>query len=267
MSADHPQVTIVTICRNAADEIAATMASVLEQSYDDFEYVVVDGCSNDGTLERIKSLATARTRWISERDTGIYDAMNKGARMAKGDWILFMNAGDRFYSPHSLSELLREPITELDAIYGDHEVRYPSNFARIRKASETAALWKGMVCSHQALICRTRWLLEQPFAAGSLAEDFRFLMHLYASGRKIERRSVIVASISACGVSDMRRTDVVSDYLRIVTRYDRRLRVRAYYGVAIVVNSLKGLLRKLIPPRFWQWLVARKYGFAHQNRT
>lgn len=267
MSAHHPQVTIVTICRNAADEIAATMTSVLEQSYDDFEYVVVDGCSDDGTLEQIKSLATTRTRWISERDTGIYDAMNKGARMAKGDWILFMNAGDRFYSPQSLRELLREPITNLDAIYGDHEVRYPTNFSRIRKASETADLWKGMVCSHQALLCRTRWLLEQPFGAGSLAEDFKFLMHLYASGRKIERRNAIVASISAGGVSDVRRTDVVSDYFRIVARYDRRFRVRAYYGIAIVVNSFKGLLCKIIPRQWWQWLVARKYGFAHQNRT
>ena len=94
--------SIITVNRNNADGLRRTMESVLSQTYRDFEYVVVDGASTDGSLEVIKTMALERdvdvdgiqVHWLSEPDTGIYNAMNKGIRMAKGEYVLFLNSGD-----------------------------------------------------------------------------------------------------------------------------------------------------------------------------
>jgi glycosyltransferase involved in cell wall biosynthesis len=262
----NPKISIVTICRNARADIAATMASVLKQSYVPFEYLIIDGGSTDGTVEYIKNHGDDTVKWISERDDGIYDAMNKGAQLASGEWVLFMNAGDRFYSADSLRQLLATPVTELDVVYGDHEVRYPGEFSRIQRAGDIAALWKGMVCSHQALVCRTQLLRERPFGTGSLAEDFGFLMHLQASHRRFEHRPVIVASISAGGVSDTRRGVFLRDRLRIVMTYKRGVGVRAYYAGQLALNFLKQVLRECMPRPLWRWLLARKYGLSDVSR-
>jgi cellulose synthase/poly-beta-1,6-N-acetylglucosamine synthase-like glycosyltransferase len=186
--------------------------------------------------------------------------MNKGARLASGDWVIFMNAGDRFYSPDSLRQLLSTPVTDVDVVYGDYEIRYPGNFSRIQRARGIQTLWKGMICSHQALVCRTELLRERPFGARSLAEDFSFLMHLQASNRRFEHRPVIVASVTAGGVSDTQRVEVLRDHLRTVTRYRRGIGVRAYYAWLIVMSFVKHLLRQCTPEALWRWLLARKYG-------
>ena len=97
-SETHPRVSIITVTYNAEPLLERTLQSVLAQRYADKEIVVVDGQSSDGTVAVIKRHAAAIQSWVSEPDRGIYDAMNKGVRMATGDWILFMNAGDTFAS-------------------------------------------------------------------------------------------------------------------------------------------------------------------------
>lgn len=89
--------SIITINRNNASGLKKTMQSVLDQGFKDFEYVVVDGASTDGSVDVIKRFASAfgeRLKWISEPDKGIYNAMNKGIRMAGGDYVEFLNSGD-----------------------------------------------------------------------------------------------------------------------------------------------------------------------------
>ena len=259
MSVDEPKVSVITICRNAVGEIATTILSVIEQSYANLEYLIVDGASTDGTVEQIQIHGGDRVRWISERDEGIYDAMNKGVSLASGEWVIFMNAGDRFFSSDSLRQLLSTPLTDLDVVYGDHEVRYPRDFSRIQRARGIETLWKGMVCSHQAMVCRTQLLRERPFGAGSLAEDFSFLMHLRASNARFKHRPVIVASVATGGVSDTRRVEFVCDRLRIVSRYDRGIWVRAYYAWQIVLTSAKHLGRQCTPEPLRQWLLVRRW--------
>lgn len=90
------KISVITISYNAATCIEDTIKSVISQQYDNFEYIIVDGNSNDGTLDIIKKYQNIIDKWISEPDSGIYNAMNKAIKMSSGDYCLFMNAGDFF---------------------------------------------------------------------------------------------------------------------------------------------------------------------------
>lgn len=90
------KISIITICFNAATDLENTIASVRSQKYKDYEYIVVDGGSKDATLAVINDNSDKITKWVSEPDKGIYDAMNKGIKMASGEWVIMMNAGDVF---------------------------------------------------------------------------------------------------------------------------------------------------------------------------
>lgn len=112
-----PLISIVTVVRNAAASLERTITSVLSQSYDNVEYVIVDGNSTDGTVEIIAGYDHCIDLWISEPDRGLYDAMNKGARLASGDWVLFLNADDELLdSLREIAAAMKEPRT---IYYGD----------------------------------------------------------------------------------------------------------------------------------------------------
>ena len=97
------KISIITVCFNSVNTIENTIASVLDQTYNNIEYIVVDGQSADGTLEIIKNFEDKITKWISEPDTGLYDAMNKGIAMATGDIIGILNSDDIFFFKDSHS--------------------------------------------------------------------------------------------------------------------------------------------------------------------
>lgn len=98
MTQAPPRFSVVTITRNDLAGLRATHASLMEQGLSDWEWVVVDGASSDGTADWLAGLDEERLRWTSEKDAGIYDAMNKGLSRSSGDLVVFMNGGDRFAS-------------------------------------------------------------------------------------------------------------------------------------------------------------------------
>jgi hypothetical protein len=111
-----PRVSIITVVRNAADALAKTIQSVRAQTYSDIEFVVVDGASTDGTAEVLRGSAHLIDRWVSEPDDSLYDAMNKGKRMAGGDFAMFVNAGDTFVSDSAVSRMAA-CVADLDKLY------------------------------------------------------------------------------------------------------------------------------------------------------
>ena len=114
------KITVVTVCFNAEKVLEQTMLSVLSQTYKDIEYLVIDGGSKDGTLDIIKKYSD-KVKWISEPDKGIYDAMNKAIKMASGEWINFMNAGDCFASIDVLENVFsKEYPEEVKFLYSDN---------------------------------------------------------------------------------------------------------------------------------------------------
>ena len=118
------KISIITVTYNSADTLRDTMDSVLRQGYTDYEYIVVDGASKDGTVEIIREYESrfeGRMRWVSEPDRGIYDAMNKGIAMATGDVVGLLNSDD-FYASDDILSTIADAFScpdAPDAIYGD----------------------------------------------------------------------------------------------------------------------------------------------------
>ena len=121
MLANHnnPLISVITISFNCKNEIEATINSVINQTYTEIEYIIIDGGSTDGTVDIIKQYSNRIKYWISEPDNGIYDAMNKGIHLATGKWINFMNSGDTFYNNTVIEDLLNIADHDSDIIYGN----------------------------------------------------------------------------------------------------------------------------------------------------
>ena len=114
------RLSIITVNFNNPEGLERTIVSVLSQNCLDFEYIIVDGASTKGDIDIIRKYDNGFIRWISEKDTGIYNAMNKGVRMATGDYCLFMNSGDELYSSTTVSQIYSAGATS-DYIQGVQE--------------------------------------------------------------------------------------------------------------------------------------------------
>lgn len=112
-----PKFSIITICCNEEKSIRKTCESVISQTFDSFEWIIIDGQSTDNTLIILQEYSSKITHLISEPDTGIYDAMNKGINLSKGDYLIFLNGGDYFFSKEALHKATIYP--EADIMYGD----------------------------------------------------------------------------------------------------------------------------------------------------
>ena len=126
MERNNPLISVVTVSYNAVSVIEQTIFSVINQTYPNVEYIIIDGGSTDGTVDIIKKYADKITYWVSEPDKGIYDAMNKGIELATGEWINFMNAGDSFYS-FSILELIFGHVSFISS--GDYNFFYQMYYA------------------------------------------------------------------------------------------------------------------------------------------
>lgn len=166
-------VSVVTIVRNAPEDLERTIESVVGQSTHPFEHVVVDGASTDRTLAVAEAHARANPGWVvlrSERDSGIADALNKGVRLASGDWVVCMNAGDQFHDDRSL-ERIHEALAGRDprtVLYGDAELLYPGYTSRKAARHEdldSATTFWNPLC-HQAMAVPRAAMVDHPFDPG-----------------------------------------------------------------------------------------------------
>lgn len=115
------KISVITISYNNRQGLERTLKSVASQSFSDFEYIVIDGGSQDGSKELLERYSDKITYWVSEPDKGIYNAMNKGIAATKGEYLIFINSGDHFYSDDSLTDA-EQHLSGEDIIYGNLEV-------------------------------------------------------------------------------------------------------------------------------------------------
>lgn len=126
------KVSIITVAFNSARTIRETIESVISQNYPDIEYIVIDGGSTDGTVEIIKEFESKITHWVSEPDRGIYDAMNKGIKIATGDVIGFLNSDDIYSQPDAISKLITAmTLHGADCVFADLIYVAPNDTGRI----------------------------------------------------------------------------------------------------------------------------------------
>lgn len=179
-----PLITVITVVYNDINNIEKTILSVINQTYSNIEYIVIDGGSIDGTVEVIKKYSKKINYWISEPDKGIYDAMNKGIHKANGEWCCFINAGDLFAGNNVLQSIFTNQNDEYDVIYGDTIHIFPSG-KFIRTATKTDELRYHMPFCHQSSFVKTLILKENEFNCQyKIAADYNFFYSLYKNGGK-----------------------------------------------------------------------------------
>ena len=164
MNHPHPKFSIITVTYNAEKVLEDTIQSVIFQTYRNVEYIIVDGASKDHTLEIVNKYHNRINKVISEPDKGLYDAMNKGIQLATGNYLCFLNAGDKFHDSETLQKVVHTlKGQELpDVIYGETAiVDEEGHFLHMRRLSTPAHLnWKsfkqGMLVCHQAFFANRK---------------------------------------------------------------------------------------------------------------
>lgn len=184
----RPIITVVTVVYNDVDGIVKTIDSVAGQNYNDFEYIVVDGASDDGSYDVIKSRNKDIDLFISEKDSGMYEAMNKAVVRAKGRYVIFMNSNDEFASENTVKEFT-EIISNSDAdiVFGDRIYLRKSGSQRYDVAKSEKTAFERMHYFHQSVFIKKEVLEKFPFnEAYKYAADFNQSLQLYKAGHKYQ---------------------------------------------------------------------------------
>ncbi len=237
------KITIITVCYNSAKTIGDTLTSVREQTYGDTEHIIIDGGSTDNTLDVVSTEGPHVAKLVSERDRGIYDAMNKGIQLATGDVVAFLNADDFYKDADVLARVARAMQEEqLDALYGDVEFFRPGHqdvvVRRYNSGRFTAGrLGWGWMPAHPALFVR-RALFERfgTFRTDyRIAGDFEFIARVFKHPELRHRHlpeSLVRMQMGGISTSGWRAT----------LQLNREM-MRACRSNSIPTNWLKMLLR------------------------
>ncbi|MFD0798200.1 glycosyltransferase family 2 protein [Maribacter chungangensis] len=175
--------SVITINYNNRAGLESTFKSVSEQDFKDFEFIIVDGNSQDGSMDFLSKVKTPNLKIISENDNGIYDAMNKGIRNATGAYIIFMNSGDCFSGSFVLGRIhavLNGHHTKLKFIYGDtFEKEAHGDMKHYKKAKNHTLAWYGMFAHHQSMVFAKDTLIKEKLFYNlnyELAADWDFVL-------------------------------------------------------------------------------------------
>lgn len=202
---DIPKISVVTVCYNAVDTIEETMLSVLNQSYDNIQYIIIDGGSTDGTKDVIKKYSDKLAYWVSEHDQGIFDAMNKGLDIATGDYINFLNSGDLFFDNTTIAKIAGEMRKKGSSIYyGDVLYKNNEDFYKLKLVPfyQSKRKLRGMGMCHQAIFLRTDLAKKYKFDRNfKLAADYNMVMKIYDEYRVISHVDLPIVVYNLEGVS------------------------------------------------------------------
>lgn len=243
-----PRISVVTVVFNGEAAIAKTLQSVADQDFEDFEYIVIDGKSTDRTLDRVREAGNLVTEWVSEPDAGIYDAMNKGIRKARGDYLYFLNAGDAFCGPSVLSQaskhLQENPAVLVGrvAVHGGVASHFPLGLddqfrSDARKVFASHFCHQALFVCRQDLIATDLFSLEYPRFA-----DFHSAWRVMSLGQTLYVPDLIISDFSLDGVS--------SDWRKAVDLYLEKERMLGgigfgLSGLGLVVGYLRAVFYKL----------------------
>lgn len=274
------KISIITVVFNDAEHILETMDSVVKQSYKNIEYILIDGKSTDGTKEKIESYikniahikavkiekfgddfyleaqkkdnANFYFKFLSQKDSGIYDAMNKGIDLASGDWCNFMNSGDRFYDNGAVERIFDKYAKwggAASIIYGDTEIIYDNNNRKILKSTTTKHKYRHHFI-HQAAFINAKIMKKYKYNARfKIAGDTDFFTRCYNNKETFKHFSEIVISFNMEGVSSRLSFLMFKEDCIIGFKYNKFFPLRHFcYYIFWVIPRV--VTRNVIPSKY-----------------
>ena len=249
----HPPIvfSIITVVFNGETLLPGTMESVRRQTYPHIEYIVVDGASKDKTPSIIQDFAAKmpNMRWISEKDQGLYDAMNKGLRMATGDFIQFLNGGDHLHAPDTIAEMEALVTPQTGVLYGEtllvDDARNP---AGVMSALSTRKIpkdlhWRDFLCGmlvvHQSFIPRRN--LAPQYLENNLCADYDWCIRILKASQENVNTGLIITDYLMGGISKQRHQQSLKDRFSIM---------RAHYGLFPALAAHGWILGRALWHRF-----------------
>lgn len=237
-----PKISVITVVYNGVDELEQTMLSVTEQSYPNIEYIVIDGGSGDGTLDIIERYRERIDVLVSERDRGIYDAMNKGLALATGEWVNFMNCGDYFYDRAVIEQIVPDLRSEHVLVAGGYTM-----FSAISSASfEASPLAAGkMPSSHQSIFFNASAAKRFPYNTDyRVGADYDVVCRLVrANAGDIALSPVMVVRMNEVGFASANFNIWLKDYKKVIRRNHGALTAHLWTAKALIAKYLPGLVR------------------------
>lgn len=269
--------SIITVCFNAEKTIRSTMDSVLKQDYENFEYIVVDGASMDGTKAIIQEYARmdARMQWRSEPDRGVFHAMNKGISRAKGDFLLFLNAGDEFHSADILQRAA-EIADGADVIIGDVAFKTKSGLSKhVYPVGEELLenLKKGESVCHQVIFAAKDTLSEGFDERYMTCADYDWICRQVNVGRNIVKLNATVVDYDLSGITFQTKYQRIhwKEYFEIIGRHFPRAEFP--YGREVKQLFVQERKEYFMYEFMNRWLMLKQQGinlrsfFAHKKIT
>lgn len=252
--------SIVVISLNTKSEFLKTIRTIKKQNYNKYEIIVIDGKSIDGTVEEIKKLGKNISSKIIEKDKGIYDAMNKGIRLAKGSWIIFMNSGDIFYNENLLKKLSKVCLNFKDnqiifgnTIIDNGHINYQVFGNYFRKNTVV------MPFCHQSSVIKSSLLKKHLFDLNyTLSSDFDFFYNCYLNNIKFLKQNYIISKVKSDGKSDKNRQKVLFENIKIFhNKYDYFKMLILYF--LKLFELFKSLIKLFMTKNLISYILKIKY--------
>lgn len=232
------QFAIITVCLNAENCIRDTIQSVINQTSSNFEYIIKDGISTDETINIAKSFTAAFAergityRIISQKDTGIYDAMNQAIQESHGEWLLFMNAGDRFASNFILESVSESGCMEnADIVYGDRILRKGDLFF-YQKARELENMRYKFPFGHQSTFTSRGLFKENLYSTRyKINSDYKFYLQMYNDGKRFCYFPVAISIYDTSGISsnwELTLPEVIQVLEEMPVRDEEAIKIKKY---------------------------------------
>jgi glycosyltransferase involved in cell wall biosynthesis len=221
------KLSIITITYNAEQYLERTIQSIVNQSEQDFEYIIIDGKSKDGTLRIAEKYGNRVNKFISEPDRGLYDAMNKGLKNASGDFVWFMNAGDEINDNQAVEKIYKAISEKIDVLYGDtffvdddgniQGLRSEITPHRLPKDLKWQDMKLGMLVCHQAFIARKS--IAPLYMENNLSADVDWEIECLKQAREVKYLDFVVARYLTGGISNKQLKRSLLDRYEVLKKH------------------------------------------------
>ena len=214
-----PTFSVITVTYNDLSGLTATRNSVCCQAYSSLEWVVIDGGSSDGSVSFLQQCDEQNLTWVSEPDQGIYDAMNKGIKKSKGEYLVFLNAGDVFPGPDTLSAVSEalSQNSKPDVLFGGAEYVFPDGSTVFRPPKQVSrSIWHGLPANHQATYYSRNILGGLLYDLKyKICGDYYLIAKLYTKGFRAAYAGISLVKFSVGGASYSNRVPLFLEPYRI----------------------------------------------------